>query len=182
MKSYKMLFIILISSLLQFCSSNENEVEKSELIGKYELLDYKSNIPLDLNGDGIKSSNIFAELEEFYFKRIRAVLDSDLVISDYYKVRMYANLPIPTSDDPISGSGSFGTNSSYYDLVFSKDLKSIQKFDLILNSNPATFPLSVEEITINENNDLTLKCKQPFFCYLDREWKTIESTAIFRKR
>lgn len=182
MKSYKMLCIVLISSLLLSCSSTENEKEKSELLGKYELLDYQSNIPLDLNGDGVKSSNIIAELEAFYFKRMRVIFDSDLEITDYYKNRMYANLPIATSNDPISGSGSFGVNSSCYDLVFSNDLKSIQKFDLILDSNPQTFPLTVEKITISENYRLTLECKQLFFCYQDREWKNIESIAIYKKK
>lgn len=182
MKNYKLLLIILISSTLQFCSSTEKEEQKSELIGKYELIDYKSNIPLDLNGDGIKNVNIYTELEEFYFKRMKPILGSDLEISDYYKIRMYPNLPIATSNDPVSGSGSFGNNSTYYDLILSDNLKFVQKFELIIDPNPQTFPLKVEEIIIEENQNLTLKSKQIFFCYFDREWKNIESIAVFRKK
>jgi hypothetical protein len=182
MKNFKTLFIILISSLLQFCSSTEMEKEKSDLIGEYELVEYNSNIPLDLNGDGIKNLNIFTELEGFYFERMRPVLKSDLTISDYYKIRLYANLPIATSNDPISGSGSFGNNSSYYDLVLSDNLKSVQKFEVIFDPNPQTFPLKIEQIIVEDNKYLTLKSKQLFFCYLDREWKNIESIAVFKKK
>ena len=42
--------------------SNDHEILKSPLLGYYELIEYNSNVEIDLNADGVKTLDLFEEL------------------------------------------------------------------------------------------------------------------------
>lgn len=168
----------LLLTVFLSCSKDENNL-KSPLVGTYELLEYHSNMTIDLNGDGIKSYDLLDALDDFYFSRMRSLYDYDLEISDYFSIRMYAMLPEQMANDPTPHSGTFGNVYPAYELVLSDDLQTILNFEMVYSH--FLFPSELKAINIIETGVIQLISDQSFYCYVDYEWKRIETRAVFRK-
>jgi len=175
----KLLIIVLITvSTLLSCSKDENNLP-SQLVGEYELIEYKSEIELDLNADGIKSDDILGELEELYFADHNDIIPYDLSISDYSNIRMYLRLPGLLSLDEIPNRNTYGNSFPAYQLYLNEDLVTVSNFELI--PSEISYHSELNEITSIEPNIIKLVSKQTFRCYSDNEYRRINTTAIYRK-
>jgi hypothetical protein len=178
LKIKQLLAVLIVVSTLLLCSNDENNLP-SPLIGKYELIEYKSEIELDLNADGMKSENILEELEELYFRDNNDIIPYDLSISDYFNVQMYIRLPGLNSLDDIPNGNTYGDSFPSYELNISEDLITVSDFELI--PSEISYPSELEEMTFIEPNTIKLVSKQTFRCYVDNEYRRINTIATYRK-
>jgi len=178
LKTKLLLSVLIIFSTLVSCSDEEN-ILPSPLLGEYELIEYKSEIKIDLNADGIKSDNILEELEELYFNNNNDVVPYDLSISDYYNIRMYFNLPGLLAFDDIPNSNTYGNSFPAYQLNLNSDLITVSDFEPL--PDPVSYPSKLEEITFMNPNIIQLVSSQTFRCYVDNEYRRINTVATYRK-
>ena len=186
MKIFKTKLLLLttlfVSSTFLSCTDDEENLV-SPLIGEYELIEYKSQTEIDLNGDGIKSKDLLLELEELYFNDTydkNNILGYELSISDYYNIRMYAMLPGMQSLDDEPYSGTYGSRWLRYELKISDDLFTISDFELIPDET-IYYSSEIDDITVIEPNVVQLEVSQTFIDYSDNESKRIKTIATFKK-
>jgi hypothetical protein len=177
----KILLGLLFVSFLFSCTDDENK-EVSPLIGKYKLIEYQSQTEIDLNADGLKSTDLLLELEELYFNDnyyVDNLIDHELSISDYYNIRMYTRLVGLSSLDDIPYSSTYGSSWLNYELKLNNDLITVTDFERI--PNPISYSSELEEITLIESNLIQIKSSQSFIDYSDNEIKRIQTVATFRR-
>lgn len=71
---YKISIFILIV-LMVSCSNNEDETELNDFKGLYKIKSIKSNLPIDLNNDGIKSFDYLKEIKSKYIAYDGRIID-----------------------------------------------------------------------------------------------------------
>lgn len=178
LKFKQLIAVLIIVSTLLSCSNDENNLP-SPLVGEYKLIEYKSETELDLNADGIKSDDILDELGELYFEGHNDIIPYDLSISDYYNIRMYLRLPGLLSLDDIPNRNTYGNSFPGYQLNLNEDLVTVSDFELI--PSEISYPSELNEIIFIEPNIIQLVSKQTFRCYVDNEYRRINTTATYRK-
>ena len=178
-----LLITLFVSSTFLSCTNDEENIV-SPLIGEYELIEYKSETEIDLNGDGIKGKDLLLELEEIYFNNNydinKDIVGYELSISDYYNIRMYAMLPGMQSLDDVPYSGTYGSRWLSYELKVNDDLVTISDFERIPDEI-IYYSSELEEITLIEPNIVQLEVSQSFTDYSDNESKRIKTIATFKK-
>jgi len=180
MKVLKLKVILLfIASLILASCDNERITSVSPLLGDYKLIEYTSNISIDINDDNIKSKNLYEELNEFYFSRMSKIFNYDLQITDYYNIRIYTLLPVQMANDPIPGSGTFGNLFPAYELNLSQNLKSIVSYKKVYDE--LVNPSSIKEINVENQDKIILICDQFFYDYIENSWIKIETRSTFKK-
>ncbi|WP_298248365.1 hypothetical protein [uncultured Christiangramia sp.] len=186
MKIFKRKLLLLttlfVSSTFLSCTDDEKHIV-SPLVGEYELIEYKSQTEIDLNGDGIKGKDLLLELEELYFNDIydkNNILGYELSISDYYNIRMYAMLPGMQSLDDVPYSGTYGSRWLRYELKINDELVTISDFERIPDET-IYYSSELDELTLIEPNVVQLEVSQSFIDYSDNESKRIKTIATFKK-
>ncbi|WP_373060351.1 hypothetical protein [Zunongwangia sp. H14] len=177
-----LLITLFVSSTFLSCTDDEENIV-SPLIGEYELIEYKSQTEIDLNGDGIKGKDLLLELEELYFNDNydkNNILGYELSISDYYNIRMYAMLPGMQSLDDVPYSGTYGSRWLKYELMINDDLVTVSDFERIPDEI-IYYSSELDEITLIEPNIVQLEISQSFIDYSDNESKRIKTIATFRR-
>ncbi|MCH4824565.1 hypothetical protein ML462_15435 [Gramella lutea] len=177
-----LLTTLFVSSTFLSCTDDEEHIV-SPLVGEYELIEYKSQAEIDLNGDGIKGKDLLLELEELYFNDNydkNNILGHELNISDYYNIRMYAMLPGMQSLDDVPYSGTYGSRWLRYELKINDDLVTISDFERIPDEI-IYYSSELEKITLIEPNIVQLEVSQSFIDYSDNESKRIKTIATFKK-
>jgi hypothetical protein len=179
-RAFNLLIIITLSfSILNSCSKEEEENTISPLLGEYKLINYTSDIEIDLNNDSVKSLDLFNELNEIYFLN-SLDFNSELKISEF-KINSFllvTSLPVANSNDTEVIESSYGGVGNLYELKISNDLLSVEEFTLL--PNEINFPFNLFEIN-TENQTIILKTNQFFYCYTENEWVSIETKAVFSK-
>ena len=176
-----LLTALFFSSTFLSCTDDDINIV-SPLIGEYELIEYKSQTEIDLDGDGIRSKDLLLELEELYFNDnydINNIYGYELSISDYYNIRLYAMLPGLQGIDDVPTSNTYAPSWLSYELNINDDLITVSDFESI----PSTIQYSsvLEEITLIESNFIQIKSSQSFIDYSDNEIKRIQTVATFRR-
>ena len=91
------LFSVLTICLIVFCSCNdkqEEEVSTNDFAGSYKITSLKAEISVDLNNDGLQSSDLYDEMTEPY--RLVNPRDLDytpLPMYDFNQINSYAKVP-----------------------------------------------------------------------------------------
>ncbi len=165
-------------------SKDSGELKYSPFIGEYKILMLQSNIPMDLNRDGISTADFRAELSNFFdlydqFKNPTLIVNKGV---DIYTNVFYDYIPKqdvnPTDINDIvyynagplktikfNNSFSGVTNiDGFYDYNFYKQ----QKWAII------------KDITVLINNDLLITFEQQYFT-IETGWKTCILKSTFTK-
>jgi hypothetical protein len=179
-------YLLLIFFTLLGCSKDEYfEVKYSPYLGGYKLISLESDTPLDLNRDGIATTDFLIEINEYF--------------------EFYSNLNLPTLE--IIQSSSNKSNNIFSDYIPKQNVNPFNTVEIsYINSGPAKtlkfnedFTIvkeidlyySIEdyihqkwailvEVFLTDNSNITAKFKQQY--YTDETgWKTCILIAHFEK-
>lgn len=168
--------------------SNENDIDiYDNILGEYRLESLISDIEMDLNRDGIYSSDFKKELE-FYFNETYSN-ENDLKISrvNYQNTLSTLNINLPR----VSAAPQYGfNNATYLSLSFISPILRLDKnFRNILSFSYENINIEQEleekfsiltEIQ-NEGNYIYVKIKQLYFDEDDLTFKLVNLDGIYKK-
>ena len=191
------LLFIACMFILVSCEKNESEVSKRPLLrekfnGKYELISSLSKTPVDLNNDGIESTNLLVEnsmvLSSFIEIRIpnesdSYLKDNEFVFCEFWPTenehRLKNKEVIPVYETPVFGMG--------YDIygntligVFAENLKTctINKLLEISDDGKNTL-IEIKSIDIMENE--TFKVTVIRKLYTKNGWEISEIESLYKR-
>lgn len=191
------LLFIACMFILVSCEKNESEVSKRPLLrekfnGKYELISSLSKTPVDLNNDGIESTNLLVEnsmvLSSFIEIRIpnesdSYLKDNEFVFCEFWPTenehRLKNKEVIPVYETPVFGMG--------YDIygntligVFAENLKTctINKLLEISDDGKNTL-IEIKSIDIMENE--TFKVTVIRKLYTKNGWVISEIESLYKR-
>ena len=191
------LLFIACMFILVSCEKNESEVSKRPLLrekfnGKYELISSLSKTPVDLNNDGIESTNLLVEnsmvLSSFIEIRIpnesdSYLKDNEFVFCEFWPTenehRLKNKEVIPVYETPVFGMG--------YDIygntligVFAENLKTctINKLFEISDDGKNTL-IEIKSIDIMENE--TIKVTVIRKLYTKNGWVKSDIESLYKR-
>lgn len=120
------IFILLV--LMTSCSNNEDEMKLNDFKGFYKIKSIRSNFPIDLNNDGIKSFDYLKEIKSNY-------IAYDGRIIDY----MYNNELQHNFAEARGAVVQQSNNTQFLDIAF-----PIQRIDSLFQGNNSFVKLNME--------------------------------------
>ena len=185
----KKIFCFLIIIFANHSCSNDNNIDiHDNILGDYKLVSLEADIEMDLNRDGIYSSDFKKELE-FYFNESYSN-EKDLNISRINNQNTLCSLSINLPR--VSAAPQYGfNNAAYLSLSFiSPTLKLDENLKKILTFSYENINIEQEledkfsilsEIK-NEGNCVYVKIKQLYFDEDDLSFKLINLNGVYKKK
>ncbi len=184
---------ILLVFLLVTCSKEDEEVKTSPYIGGYKIISLTSNIPLDLNRDGIATTNFLEELRYLYYYQFMCETCHPALIigsssnpnlndkpkQNYlldYTPRQHVNSQ--DINDIDFGAAPYFT-SIFYNNEFTQVVNLTRFYDdaFIINQKL----VFVYEVILMENNKVKVKSTQQYFT-VETGWKTCHLEGLYEKK
>lgn len=188
----KRIFLLILSALLLVwtsCHEDDEEQAHEELQerfhGKYEIIQAISDIPVDLNMDGLASSYLFDENHEIRKSEIELRITNDLnLFTEYWPIEYLSNTG-PQFDssryDP-----NYSISYAHYALgdsfLFNEDLTAIE----LVNKNPVISNGVVDtrfayptEVKIESDNTITVTTLRKL--YTSEGYLSVKIMARYRR-
>ncbi len=184
MKHLIKIFVIIF--IFSSCSKDEeqNIEKKPNSLGEYKnIIKIQSDIPIDLNEDGIPTTNLRVELKD-YFDEIQLInrpyfeifaftgFNKKALIHLYFPKTVvypeYNDFEIKYIDGYAPYSIFYNENLSNINLI-----KTEYSNEFLLNNKKVI----IDNITIKDNNEIEIKLKQQFYV-LNTGWVILNITMI----
>lgn len=183
----KGLLITICTIFLISCSKNESDEKleqlKEKFHGKYEMISSTSMDAVDLNMDGITSTNLLSENSEISNSglELRILNENELLFEEKWPVE-YITIPRGETIDPSSYHPSYVINYALYInpglFEFGDDYRSIEFLGEIQQNSTNTL-ISFESIIIEENE--TFKVTSIRKLYTMMGWITTKIESRYKR-
>lgn len=185
------LFLVLLFSMLTGCNSSDDSTSgaintggssTSSIAGSYNMVSMNSDIAVDLNNDGIQSTNLFDEIDASFFSSTNPELEIKAVfINNQLKdmVNFYLPHPTVTVNTPTKpGTVNFTRGGLGYTLSFNSSNQAIQ---INKDNTPPSSLGDVTSVEVVSKNILKAVFKKYYYDFLTSEWKLLTITCIYNK-
>jgi hypothetical protein len=183
----KVLLITICTVFLISCNKNESDEKlkqlKEKFHGKYEMISSTSMDAVDLNMDGITSTNLLSENSEISNSglELRIINENGLLFEEKWPVE-HITIPQGETFDPSSYHPSYVINYALYInqglSKFGDDYQSIEFLGEIQQNSTNTL-ISIESITIEE--DETIKVTSIRKLYTMNGWITTKIESRYKR-
>lgn len=156
----------------------------SSLGGSYNITSIESNIYVDLNNDGITSTDLFNEIDPSYFDSANPeLIIKPVLYNNQLKEMMSFYLPhstvtVPSQNNP--GSVKFSRNGVGYIYQFDKNTQAISIEDSGTATDPSVYG-HMENITVLGPNMLQAVFTKYFYDFSTTQWQILTITCIYTK-
>ncbi len=187
------LFSVQTMCLIVFCSCNdkqEDEVSTNDFAGSYKITSLKAEISVDLNNDGLQSSDLYDEMTEPY--RLVNPRDPDytpLPMYDFNQISSYAKVPSMES----ASNKSLSLNLPFQYITYSNlsmyahDL-SFYFYDLDENDNVVlkgklgdTPEVQVTRLERLDKDHFKVIYNAKIYDFVSKEWKETSVNALYER-
>lgn len=181
----KKIFLVFLAFSFAISCNNDDDIKvHTEILGEYKFVSYTSNIPLDLDFDNSKNTNL---LNEFDFFVNRSTRDAKVWEITYLHNNEYDYYVSLINFPRVSPNSIFfqGTLSQNQDAVFFNLDNNINVLNIIpeMTNYPENgkyfYTTSVQFLT---NKYLKINGKQKFYDYEENIWVEVEIEAILEKK
>ena len=165
------------------CSKEDGAEESStELAGEYTLVSMTSDVPVDLNNDGIASTNLMDELggaingENPDLEITPVLLDNELVqVINFY-------LPHPTVDlsQPNMPTVEYSIKGIGYQYEYNKETNKIT-VEGAGSSGPVPAPGQLETVEVTEEGDLGAVIIKYYYDFATGKWIELTITCEYEQ-
>ena len=166
------------------CSNDDGAAEDtSELAGEYTIVSMTSNIPVDLNNDGIASTNLMDELGEAIANAESPDLEIKPVLLDNELVQVMSfNLPHPTIDlsQPNMPTVEYSTKGMGYQYEYDKRTNEIT-VEGAGNTGPVPVPGRLDTIEVTEEGDLDAVITKYYYDFATGKWIELTITCEYEQ-
>lgn len=182
----KFAFAILLLSTLAGCSSEIDLSENNRIVGQYQVVSMAANVEVDLNNDGERSIDFYAEIS----KPFRG---DDGGIAPYYKFdfpmnflklsdKKMASINFPDQYvDQLSDNSYFLSTYLNSFLLYMYEVKG-NEVKLTYEGNPNyAEPGVLQKLTDEGGGTLKLKLTKKVFDFTDSTWKDVEIETLYQK-
>lgn len=166
------------------CSKDDGAEENSpELAGEYTIVSMTSNIPVDLNNDGIASTNLMDELGEAIANTNNPDLEIKPVLLDNKLVQVISfYLPHPTIDlsQPDMPTVEYSVNGMGYQYQYDKRTNEI-KVEGAGVSGPVPPPGRLETIEVTAEGALDAVITKYYYDFATDSWIQLTITCEYEQ-
>lgn len=143
MKKYivKLVYIFFIYSL--FSCSKDEDIRLNDFSGLYKIQFISSNIPIDLNNDGIKTNNYLQEIKSNYISYSGEIINfgyNNELMSNYAMAKpanfLNINFPIQQIDSVFQGNNNFEITNMRYNKMNTGFVYKIINNTIEIESDP----------------------------------------------
>ena len=179
----KLLFAALFLTGLTSCSKDDGaDGNTPELAGEYTVVSMTSNIPVDLNNDGIASTNLMDELgaaianaqsPDLEIKPV--LLDNELVqVMSFYLPHPTIDFsqPMPTVQYSLKGMG--------YQYEYNKRTNEIT-VEGAGNNGPVPVPGRLETVEVTEDGNLDAVITKYYYDFATGKWIELTITCEYEQ-
>jgi hypothetical protein len=188
MKTIIRLFCLIF--LTASCSSDNETIVDHPNLGDYDLHSFTSNVAMDLDYDGIESTDFKAELDWLYFNNRLLNTSLPMVIRnahhhnyDDIEVLVANNMGMPRDDyHPLSPHINVRFKGD--DRVKLLEIKENEVLNIFYPDSSPDHEINLPDVNsfvLNDNNTVTVDMSQRFFDLLEDEWKQVELVAVYKK-
>ncbi len=190
------LFLVVCVFIMMSCDKNATEVVKRPLLremfdGEYELISSYSKKSVDLNNDGIESTNLLFENSMILFSTIDIIIpsepefflkDNEFVFCEFWptenKHRLRMKEVIPVSETPVYGIGYDIYNNILFG-TFAESLKNCTIKNTIKEDGVNTL-IGIKSMDLLENE--TIKVTAMRRLYTKNGWVVSEIESLYKRR
>ena len=187
------LFSVLAICMLVFCSCNdkqEEEIGVNDFTGYYKITSLKADISVDLNNDGLQSSNLYNEMTEPY--RLVNPRDPDYTpfsMYDFNQINSYAKVaPMESASNKSLSLNLPFQYITYSNLsMYAHDL-SFYFYDLDENDNVIlkdklgdTPEVQVTRLERLDKDRFKVIYNAKIYDFVSKEWKETSVNALYER-
>lgn len=166
------------------CSNDDSASEDtSELAGEYTIVSMTSNIPVDLNNDGIASTNLMDELGEALANADTPALEIRPVLLDNELVQVMSfNLPHPNVDlsQPNTPTVEYSMKGMGYEYEYDKRTNQII-VEGAGSAGPVPAPGRLETIEVTQEGDLDAVITKYYYDFATDSWIQLTITCEYEQ-
>lgn len=191
---HKFVIILLFGSLFMSCKKDGTTSIQDSFPGYYKVKKITSTVAVDMNNDGLKSSNLYYEISgpvttpsgqriSFYdFESFRNYLEVRPL--DYQtSTAKFITFNFPHQIiDSLSNNTLFLMTYNNQFLAYTYEFTSNNRVR-VTSSNPAYTDQigKINELTLNQDSSLTIGLKKRVFDFVDKNWQEINIVAEYSK-
>jgi hypothetical protein len=177
---------ILSLTILISCIDNNDDSTKIKLSGRYEIISITSQDKRDLNNDGQKTNNIYAEISDKH----NSITGDQFSYYDFTLPTKYLtinnniamNIIIPDQDiDTLTNGTVFQRriidSVTIYSIEFNASAKAIK----IINANVTLTDNIITKIDVLDNGQLKVRVSKKLFDFVDLKWTDNIVTVTFER-
>jgi hypothetical protein len=180
----KLFFAALFLTGFTSCSKDDGaDGDTSELAGEYIIVSMTSNIPVDLNNDGIASTNLMDELGAAIANAESPDLEIKPVLLDNELVQVMSfNLPHPNVDlsQPDMPTVEYSVEGMGYQYKYDKSTNKIT-VEGAGNNGPVPAPGRLETIEVTEEGDLDAVITKYYYDFATGKWIQLTITCEYEQ-
>lgn len=183
MKKLIIVFFVLIFNIS--CTNDDDIKIHTELLGEYKFLSYTSNIPLDLDFDNIKDTNLLNEFD--YFTIYRSSRDAMMRYAEQgynngfsYSINLINFPSIWPNRIYLDEILSESYDSVFINLDRNAQVQGLSRSMPLYPTNGRYFFTTAVEFLPNKN--LKINGKQKLYDFELNEWVEVEIEAILEKK
>lgn len=150
MKNYNLLFSILIILFLSSCKSDDNS--DVDVVGTWNLTEYRTSVPTDYNQDGNETTDFLAETNNCYADNTLTFNSDNTALTSGSYAEIYVEIEIGTEDTLIIEQECLSDDDYVADWSQSGNTVTFDGFDGTLSGNQITFIAEGDTYTDIENN------------------------------
>ncbi|BAO55309.1 hypothetical protein [Nonlabens marinus] len=186
----KFLYFFFTCLVLTSCVSDDDNLidpELKKVVGFYAIKSFESDQAVDLNGDGITSTDLKSEINDFDY------YDLDLRPNIEGQVRLQlVSFIFPATNlrfqNPAYPDGNTNFTSSIFSTiyVFSNDQiilenNSFEVYDYVDSENRITNLRTDDVITVLDNDQLRISISQEYYDYSTAQWLALDIDVVYEK-
>ncbi len=187
----KFKYLLLLCLIILSCDSDDNESINDpgieNIVGFYTIQSFESDLAVDLNGDGISSTDLKSEINDFFYYdlEIRPNIEGQTRVQLISFILPATNLRFQNPSYP-NGYTSFTSNVylSMYKLVDNQILlesNSFNAYDYVDGENRIT-TLKVDSfIEVLGNNSLAISMTEDYYDYSTAQWQSLNIDVVYEK-
>ena len=180
----KLLFAALFLTGVTSCSKDDGaDGNTPELAGEYTVVSMTSNIPVDLNNDGIASTNLMDELGAAIANAQSPDLEIKPVLLDNELVQVMSfYLPHPTIDlsQPNMPTVQYSVKGMGYQYEYNRNTNQITVAGAG-GSGPVPVPGRLETIEVTEDGDLDAVITKYYYDFATGKWIELTITCEYEQ-
>lgn len=182
-------FIILLTLFLWNCGdSTDTDSQLDAYAGNYQIVSFRSDIPVDLNNDGITSQELVNEINSFSSNDLE-IRPTDLQSNPTQLALFFFPKTWITFDDPGSPEGhieflDYGFSTTYHfdNNAFYLEDKSYEEEALIDNIESHRAVTLTTDLHVIDGRHLGLSISKEYYDFNANEWVRLAINLIYEKQ
>lgn len=172
------LFFLIIATSISCNTDDSSEADK--YAGNYEIISYKSNIPVDLNNDSVISQELRNEINSF--KPGDLEIRSNLISFFFPKTWISFQYPSEPKGNVEFSDYGFGTNYTYKNNTFLLENKNYIENSYIDNIESNKNVTINDDLVVIDSNHLKMSISKEYYDFSKEKWIMLDIEIMFEKR